>query len=82
VSNNTQAAWTIEVIKNNDSSYPSPTEDFILKFTLTEDNTTYIGSGHFAVGDNMAGNCGASGVCNWGLKTSSSPVLINQTIVE
>ena len=58
--------------------------DFKLNFTHVAD-VLYRGSqfkaslsalGHFAVGDNMQGTCGGSGVCTWGLKTESTPVKI------
>jgi hypothetical protein len=36
----------------------------------------------FKVGDNMAGACGGSSVCNWGLKKENVPVLVKQALVE
>ncbi|KAI0838268.1 hypothetical protein F5Y06DRAFT_53747 [Hypoxylon sp. FL0890] len=61
--------WTIEVLEAN-SSYPSPTEDMDVKFTLAT-NLTVDGKGYyevlegmqrFSVGGNMRGVCGGSGV--------------------
>jgi hypothetical protein len=55
--------------------------DFNLKFTHVADvlyrgeeyKATYEAEGHFAVGQNLAGVCGGSGVCSWGLKPESTP---------
>jgi hypothetical protein len=60
------------------------TSDFNLKFTHKADvlyqgseyNATFEATGNFGVGKNMAGTCGGSGVCGWGLKPESKPVLI------
>lgn len=41
-----------------------------------EYKATFEATGHFEVGKNMAGTCGASGVCSWGLKADSKPVKI------
>ncbi|KAI8958603.1 hypothetical protein F5Y11DRAFT_33156 [Daldinia sp. FL1419] len=81
--------WTIEIIKS-DSDHPSPTEDFNLKFTLTTNLTAngedyykvLAGTQHFAIGENMRGTCGGSGVCSWELMQESSPVLIEPTVVD
>ncbi|KAK6952105.1 hypothetical protein Daesc_006636 [Daldinia eschscholtzii] len=61
--------WTIEILEA-DSDHPSPTEDFDVKFTLTTNLTTngedyykvFAGTQHFAIGENMRGTCGGSGV--------------------
>jgi hypothetical protein len=58
--------------------------NFNLTFTHVAD-TIYHGAeykasfeakGHFEVGKNMAGSCGSSGVCSWGLKADSKPFKI------
>ncbi|KAI0138051.1 hypothetical protein F4776DRAFT_663183 [Hypoxylon sp. NC0597] len=80
--------WTIEILKAN-SSYPSPTEDMNVKFTLatnvTVDGNEYYkvleGTQHFNVGGNMRGVCGGSGVCSWALKEENTPALIQPTVV-
>ncbi|KAK3374659.1 hypothetical protein B0H63DRAFT_480704 [Podospora didyma] len=88
--------WTVEILPgvvttSGPQSYSSPTTNFVLRFTLSEavvlmTGTIYerfVGTAAFAVGDNMSGSCGGSGVCNWGLKeTVVRPVLVNQTLVE
>jgi hypothetical protein len=63
--------------------------DFNLKFTHVADvlyqgagyKATYEAEGHFAVGQNLAGTCGGSGVCSWGLKAESKPFAIIPTKV-
>jgi hypothetical protein len=55
--------------------------DFTLKFTHVADvlyqgsqyTATFEAEGHFAVGDNLSGSCGGSGVCSWGLKQEAAP---------
>jgi hypothetical protein len=42
----------------------------------------FQGEAAFRVGGNMAGSCGGSSVCNWGLKEEESPVLVKQELVE
>ncbi|KAK3944381.1 hypothetical protein QBC46DRAFT_252359 [Diplogelasinospora grovesii] len=82
--------WTVEVLKRNDTDWPSATENFLLGFTLTEAvilnsgtiSKTWAGTGAFAVGENLGGSCGGSGVCNWGLEDEKRPVLVNQTLIE
>jgi hypothetical protein len=62
-------------------------ENFVLKFTHVVDvlyqgseyTVSYEAQGHFEIGDDLAGVCGGSGVCNWGLKEGSSPVKIVPT---
>jgi hypothetical protein len=59
-------------------------EDFNLKFTHVADvlyqgseyMATYEATGHFAVGDNLKGTCGGSGVCNWSLRDEKKPFFI------
>lgn len=50
----------------------SGASDFELKVELkTQDGgEKYVAEEKFAVGDNLSGVCGGSGVCNWGLKTA------------
>ncbi|KAI0119471.1 hypothetical protein F4814DRAFT_240834 [Daldinia grandis] len=88
VSSDSISKWTIEIIKAN-SNYSSPTEDFDIKFTLTANLTAdgedyykvLTGTQHFAIGENMRGTCGGSGVCSWELMEESNPVLVKPTIV-
>jgi hypothetical protein len=42
----------------------------------SEYKATYEATGHFAVGDNLKGTCGGSGVCNWSLGDDKKPFLI------
>lgn len=63
--------------------------NFDLKFTHVADlvyqgdqyTASFKAKGHFAVGDNLAGQCGGSGVCFWGLAPGKNPVLIKATKV-
>ena len=81
--------WTFEMLKTNNTGYPSATTNFDIRFTRVNNVTViweefskvYVGQAHFEVGDNMQGVCGASGVCSWGLKGELRPWLINQTLV-
>ncbi|TPX10342.1 uncharacterized protein E0L32_008747 [Thyridium curvatum] len=64
--------------------------NFSVQFTLVDEIITpvnsvrkvYVGEGHFEVGENMEGLCGASGICAFSLRNESAPVLIEQTRVE
>ncbi|KAI1080189.1 hypothetical protein F5B20DRAFT_118157 [Whalleya microplaca] len=77
----TEATWKMEVLKANSTS-ASPTENFDLKFTLKGNGTeVLVGREHFEVWGNLEGTCGGSGVCNWYLKESNNPVLIQPTAV-
>ncbi|KAI1140756.1 hypothetical protein F5Y05DRAFT_410608 [Hypoxylon sp. FL0543] len=80
--------WTIEVLEAN-SSYPSPTTDMDVKFTLatnlTVDGEVFYevleGTQRFRVGGNMRGACGGSGVVlRVGLE-EDIPVLVQPTVV-
>ncbi|KAI1466582.1 uncharacterized protein F4812DRAFT_85511 [Daldinia caldariorum] len=81
--------WTIEILKA-DSDYASPTENFDVKFTLTANKTAngedyykvLAGTQHFAIGENMKGTCGGSGVCSWYLDEKNIPVLVEPTLVD
>ncbi|KAL5374568.1 hypothetical protein DPSP01_011847 [Paraphaeosphaeria sporulosa] len=63
-------------------------ENFDLSFKLVdyvhlpgqEVTKTFTGGDHFEVGDNMSGQCGGSGVCNWNL--NDTPYDIQQTEAE
>ncbi|PSN75261.1 hypothetical protein BS50DRAFT_567961 [Corynespora cassiicola Philippines] len=63
----------------------SGTTDFGLEFKLVDNVTVlnqaytkvFSGGALFKVGDNLSGQCGGSGVCNWGL--SKWPFLVQQT---
>ncbi|KAI1454078.1 hypothetical protein F4805DRAFT_441112 [Annulohypoxylon moriforme] len=87
-SSSSVSKWTIEVLKANSTS-ASATENMDVKFTLsanlTVDGDEYfkvlVGTQHFQVGENLEGTCGGSGVCSWGLKGDSVPVLVQPTIV-
>ncbi|KAL2015338.1 hypothetical protein VTK56DRAFT_5782 [Thermocarpiscus australiensis] len=72
--------WTFEMIET-DSGYPSPTTDFVLRFTLARAEESFVGTARFVVGENMRGLCSAGGVCSFGLKEEMVPFLINQTRV-
>ncbi|OIW30170.1 hypothetical protein CONLIGDRAFT_576629 [Coniochaeta ligniaria NRRL 30616] len=83
-------SWTFEILEANNTSYPSATTNFDVRFTHVDNVTVigdvysqvYAGTGHFEVGKNMAGICGASGVCSWGLKDEERPYLIQQSRVS
>lgn len=88
----TQAGlWTFKVlVPAGNSSRPSATADFDLRFTLINKmimnddvkiTQKYVGQQHFAVGKNMNGACGGSSVCNWGL-IENTTVDVTQKLVE
>jgi hypothetical protein len=77
--------WTFQMLNG------SSTEGMTLRIMLEEAviledgsvvNVKWAGEAAFTVGGNMAGECGGSGVCYWGLKDEDAPVLVNQTLVE
>ncbi|KAL2260336.1 hypothetical protein VTK26DRAFT_5677 [Humicola hyalothermophila] len=70
--------WTFEMLES-DSDNPSPTTDFVLRFSLAREDETFQGSARFAVGDNMRGLCSAGGVCLFELKEENTPFLVKQT---
>lgn len=82
-------SWTFEMLEAN-TTYPSATTNFDVRFTRVNNITVvgsiysqvYVGTGHFEVGKNMAGLCGASGVCSWGLKEDERPYLVHQTRIS
>ncbi|RYN76785.1 hypothetical protein AA0120_g11659 [Alternaria tenuissima] len=65
------------------------TGDFNLKFTHVADlvyrgeqfTESFEAEGHFAVGENLSGSCGGSGICTWGLKSANTPFEIAVTKV-
>ncbi|KAI0379110.1 hypothetical protein F5Y04DRAFT_283196 [Hypomontagnella monticulosa] len=89
----TVAKWTMEIIEVANSTQFSPTENFDVKFTLTQTikedsesrgeatSKTYEGTEHFELGVNMRGSCGGSGVCSWSLDQEKIPILIHQKLL-
>ncbi|KAG9185469.1 hypothetical protein G6011_08013 [Alternaria panax] len=76
--------WVMNVLAGSGSFAAG---NFNLKFTHVAD-VLYLGQqytasfeaeGHFAVGENLAGSCGSSGVCTWSLKDESTPFEIAVT---
>ncbi|KAF2439499.1 hypothetical protein P171DRAFT_436146 [Karstenula rhodostoma CBS 690.94] len=81
--NSTKASstWTFTINKPAEDKY-YPTENFDLSFKLVdhvgqEVTKTFTGGDHFEANDNLSGQCGGSGVCNWNL--AASPYDIQQT---
>ncbi|KAF2190367.1 hypothetical protein K469DRAFT_623417 [Zopfia rhizophila CBS 207.26] len=81
----TDGYWFMDVVE---VSGGSPTNNFDLKFTRVAQQLyrgelfekKYEGQAHFGLGadGNLAGSCGGSGVCNWGLKEEKTPFPIQQ----
>jgi hypothetical protein len=86
----------VKVDNTTAESYPSPTTNFDVVFTHVsyldvgvpggdrgskQYSRVYVGKAHFEVGENMAGVCGASGVCSWGLKAEERPYLVEQRLL-
>ncbi|CAG8981878.1 hypothetical protein HYALB_00014009 [Hymenoscyphus albidus] len=77
--------WTMKLLPGDGETGTGATTNFGLEFKLVDNVTvlgmvytrTFTGEGKFKVGDNLSGNCGGSGVCNWGLTTR--PYLMTQT---
>ncbi|KAL2158148.1 hypothetical protein VTH06DRAFT_4716 [Thermothelomyces fergusii] len=85
-----QGKWTFEVLEGTGGGLEWITADFGLRVTLEEGvvlqtggvlKVKFEGEAAFKVGENMAGACGASGVCDWGLKAELVPVLVRQRLV-
>ncbi|KAH6839539.1 hypothetical protein B0I37DRAFT_408946 [Chaetomium sp. MPI-CAGE-AT-0009] len=85
-----QGKWTFEVVEGSGGG-GGVTTDFGVRVRLEEAVTLskgsvvklrFEGEAAFRVGGNMAGSCGGSGVCNWGLKKEDVPVLVKQELVE
>ncbi|KAK4186682.1 hypothetical protein QBC35DRAFT_255917 [Podospora australis] len=82
--------WTFEVLPGN-FGYGT-TRDFSLRITLSQAvvlgngaiiSHKYVGQKSFLVGDNLAGACGGSGVCSYGLAEKvQRPVLVEQGLLE
>ncbi|KAL2155721.1 hypothetical protein VTH82DRAFT_463 [Thermothelomyces myriococcoides] len=82
-----QGKWTFVVLDGTEST-GRITTDFGLRITLEEAVTLktggvarlrFEGQAALRVGDNMAGACGGSGVCNWGL--NNPPLIVKQKLV-
>ncbi|KAF2656368.1 hypothetical protein K491DRAFT_656687 [Lophiostoma macrostomum CBS 122681] len=87
-SSTTYSTWTVTLEKpSNASGTPSGTENFALQFKLVdyvhlvgqEVTKVYEGEGEFAVGGALTGQCGGSGVCNWGLKSPPYAIVQYET---
>ncbi|KAK4463866.1 hypothetical protein QBC42DRAFT_56974 [Cladorrhinum samala] len=86
------AKWTFQIREGNiniGKTGTAVTRNFVAAVKLSEHvvlptggiwEHKYEGQASFAVGVNMAGACGGSGVCSYGL--SERPVLVNQTLVS
>ena len=72
--------WTFVMLKSNNDG-ASPTTDFKLRFVLNKAGAEFVGTGKFALGENMSGLCSASGFCSFGLKDGLAPVLVKQARV-
>jgi hypothetical protein len=78
----TSGYWTMTVLAGSSGQFGS--SDLNLKFAHVADKlyrgsqytATYEAEGHFAVGDNLKGTCGGSGVCSWALKPENTPFAI------
>ncbi|KAH6843440.1 hypothetical protein B0I37DRAFT_418540 [Chaetomium sp. MPI-CAGE-AT-0009] len=73
--------WGFEMLKS-DSTNPSPTTDFRVRYFLKKGDEAFEGTGSFKVGDNMQGLCSAGGVCSFELKEENTPFLVTQTRIE
>ncbi|KAF2740958.1 hypothetical protein EJ04DRAFT_111426 [Polyplosphaeria fusca] len=80
--------WIMEVVKGDNGDFS--TTNFGLKFTRVAEvlyqgsrySKKFEGTAQLKVGDNMSGTCGGSGVCSWGLKAESKPLLVEQKEVS
>jgi hypothetical protein len=78
----TSGYWTMTVLAGSSEKFAS--NNLNLKFAHVADvlyrgsqyTAKYEAEGHFAVGDNLSGSCGGSGVCSWGLKAGNTPFAI------
>ena len=73
--------WTFTMLKSDNADSASPTTDFKLRFELKKAGADFVGTGKFAVGENMSGLCSASGFCSFGLKDGLALVLVKQVRV-
>ncbi|KAH7119652.1 hypothetical protein B0J11DRAFT_582166 [Dendryphion nanum] len=70
--------WSFKLLPGTGEAGYGATTDFNLEITLKDElylfGTTYTkifkGTDLFKVGENLAGQCGGSGVCNWGLQNT------------
>ncbi len=69
------------MLKSDNADSASPTTDFKLRFELKKAGADFVGTGKFAVGENMSGLCSASGFCSFGLKDGLALVLVKQVRV-
>ncbi|KAF2787451.1 hypothetical protein K505DRAFT_421767 [Melanomma pulvis-pyrius CBS 109.77] len=80
--------WTMTMVPGSGDAGTGATTDFGLVFKLVDSvrvlnqqyTRTFKGKGQFKVGTNLSGQCGGSGVCNWGLTTT--PYAIKQKEVK
>lgn len=73
--------WSFAMLEA-DSTNPSPTTDFRVRFELKKGDEVFEGTEGFKVGDNMSGLCSAGGVCSFGLKEENTPFPVIQRRVE
>jgi hypothetical protein len=79
--------WTMQVLPGSEGAYSS--NNFNLKFRHVADvlyrgsqyTASFEAQGLFAIGDNLSGTCGGSGVCSWGLKDDKKPFPIKPSKV-
>ncbi|KAH8159703.1 hypothetical protein CIB48_g8544 [Xylaria polymorpha] len=83
-------AWTVELLEADNDEDPYPITNFDLRWraaytspnSAEQDVQIWTGVGQFQIGKNMQGTCAASGFCQWWLKTTSTPVLIDVASVS
>jgi len=89
VENFNSGRWTMEIQKANATGNgASATRDFKLRFGLEESmildegivSKRFVGTGGFAVGENLGIVCGGSGVCSTWLKEEGRPWLVGQEV--
>ncbi|GAW27342.1 putative cell death in tomato 1 [Rosellinia necatrix] len=78
-------AWTVELLEAEED--PWPISNFGLRWRAVSTTPAdandddgvqlYTGDGQFKVGDNLSGQCAASGFCKWYLKADSTPALVD-----
>ncbi|KAF2193901.1 cell death in tomato 1 [Zopfia rhizophila CBS 207.26] len=80
--------WTFTMVPGSGEAGYGATTDFGLEFKQFRSvnvlgnlhERTFEGEGKFKVGVNLSGQCGGSGVCNWGL--TETPYLVQQTLTQ
>jgi hypothetical protein len=78
----TSGYWTVKIVAKNDFSV----NNFDAVFTRVAEvlyqgaayKKVFEAQAHFAVGENLGGTCGGSGVCSWGLKSELVPYKVQQ----